>query len=217
MPSVTHIPAASPAISGVTVITEHVFTRQYTLVRPLRKPGMSTGEKVGIAVGAGVGGLAIAAGCALVWNRRRRGRKSALASLPTKEEQADLQSPATLHEMPSPGGHPMSPSHHFPLGSYLPPAYHAEDKSMASPKVGVQIPQELDSPRALQELPGSSHIHQHHPAFPGDDHDNGEGYRSVQSELDGETCSPRATSPRAHSPRIVSPLKSPASGGSNNN
>ena len=50
MPAITHVPASSPTVSGVTVVTEHVFTQKFTLV-PRTKTAISSGAKAGIAVG----------------------------------------------------------------------------------------------------------------------------------------------------------------------
>lgn len=184
MPSITHVPASSPAISGVTVITEHVFTRKFDLVVGHRNSGLSSGAKAGLALGTCVGVIAIAAGVAMVWLRHRKAAKNRAeqTTFYTDKDQKRSTSPATRrYELPSPGPH-SPPDISRPLSSQLPPAYATNGH--------ISPPPPKSHP---QELPGSYFIHENHPAIvgsPGPTH----GADRPKSESE-QHCSP-----------IVSPL-----------
>ncbi|KAL9115096.1 MAG: hypothetical protein Q9227_000890 [Pyrenula ochraceoflavens] len=201
MPATTHVPASSPA-QGVAVITEHVFTRKYSLAAGAASgadSGISTGAKAGIAVGA-AGGAAALAALAIFTIMRRRKAKAKIdrekdEPHPYREEDRNPETPASApaHELPS------------PYAGISPPSTTAPWRFFPAVK------------QIVQELPGSTYIHEHHPAY---------GEARPPSEMPaseaGETA-PTASNPGASeiasdsghtmsSPSVMSPLDSPRRG-----
>jgi hypothetical protein len=160
MPSETFVPAVSATISGITVITEHVFTRKYELTAPGSSGGLSTGASAGIAIGV-CGAALVLAGFVLFLLRRRKARQTAMIS--QNNNMAERSFSPTFatgpQELASPEGginSPGSARSNWPMSSGSPPAYN---QSMPRPVSG-----KVASP---QELPGSTFIHEHHPAYTG--------------------------------------------------
>ena len=149
MPSTTHVPATSPA-QGVAVITEHVFTRKYNLAAnagATTGSSVSTGAKAGIAVGVTGGAAALAGIGAMLLIRRRKAKAKPAGNqdeaYPPQGEDKSPETPASppAHELPSPYSGISPPSATAPWRLFSP------------------------SKHVMQELPGSTFIHEHHPAY----------------------------------------------------
>lgn len=165
VPSTTYVPAMTSTISGITIITGKVFTRKYDLVPP--KTGLSTGAKAGIAIGAVAGALALFTALLFSVLRKRRARRerekatTAARGLVTEEKGVSGTPVSGAQELPSPNSQPASPStvHTSWTSPPAPPGYifpFAEASRLPTPQpVG----------RPASELPGSTFIHEHHPAF----------------------------------------------------
>ncbi|KAJ9494095.1 hypothetical protein H2202_010402 [Exophiala xenobiotica] len=166
-PSTTLVPASTPTDSGVTLITEHVFSDMYMLAPTVPpKHTLPTAAVIGISVNAV---LFIAVIISLWWwfgpRKRRRARAAAArtTTFPPEEPALPQMSRApTMHELDSPERQAGSPGALSRWGSFpasSPPAYDQE-KGKPKPKPKPIVP---------QELPGSTWINEHHPAYSGDD------------------------------------------------
>ena len=187
MPATTHVPDASPTLSGITLITEHVFTQKFNLVAMPPRTGLSSRAKAGVAVGVVFGAIALVAGTIVIWLRRRKLRREirdpALPALETTEK-SELQSPVSAHELPSPGPQEQGQlfAHPLPLSSHRVPEYQPFDVPQGPP----------------QELPGSYFIHQHHPAFT----------TPQQQEEHANKLSPVKSKGEAGGNNVISPIES---------
>jgi hypothetical protein len=160
MPSQTFVPAMSATISGITVITEHIFTRKYELTTSGKLGGLATGAKTGIAIGVCAVALVLT-GVVLFLLQRRRARQTTVTSRNNNmiERSFSLTFPPGPQELASPEGvghSPGSARSDWPMSSGSPPAYNLSIPRAVSGK--IQSP---------QELPGSTFIHEHHPAYIG--------------------------------------------------
>jgi hypothetical protein len=160
MPSQTLVPATSATVSGITIITEHIFTRKYELTTSGNLGGLATRAKAGIAIGVCVAAVVLA-GAVFFWLRRRRARQTTVTSRNNImiERPFSLTFPPGPQELASPervGHSPGSARSHRPMSSGSPPAYR-----LSSPRA---VPGKVQS---AQELPGSTFIHEHHPAYIG--------------------------------------------------
>ncbi|KIX97395.1 uncharacterized protein Z520_06847 [Fonsecaea multimorphosa CBS 102226] len=170
-PATTFVPASTPTVAGLTLITNHVFSQKYSLVTPQpAKSKFPTGAKIAIPISIGVV-ICIICIATFFWVRRRRKvRRAAEANrtttFPPEEpvlSQMSMSRAPTAHELDSPEAQAGSPGAVgvangwpiFPTSS--PPAY---DQSK-----GVQAAIQKQPPSAPQELPGSTFIHEHHPVF----------------------------------------------------
>ncbi|KAL8900362.1 MAG: hypothetical protein Q9207_005732 [Kuettlingeria erythrocarpa] len=158
-----------PSISGLSkrapvsvVVTSQVYTLKYSL-KP-KKGGLSIGAKAGIGAGAGVAAIFGALFVSLVIHKRRirsqsiregtiiggNGKYYGPAQSDTFSQvgshpshMGDLPSPMTMRQMPIGGGF------------WIPPA--ATERLPSPPPPPAPVP--------MQELPASTHIHEHHPMF----------------------------------------------------
>lgn len=188
------------------------------LTSPRHGPVLPTGAKVGIVVNVV---LFVGIIIAVIWYRRRKIRKIAEANrattFPPMEPTMSMTEArgrvSSAHELASPESQaqtPKSPQSNWPMSSASPPpTYEAEKRRPVSIKA--------DKP---QELPGSTFMNQHHPAFASAT--NSTGKTSPQSppvtpstpaggSVGGSlavTPSPSASGGGFRSP-IVSPLGSP--------
>ena len=188
---------ATPAATDVTLITNQVFTRRYELaVKPTASPGSLTkGGIAGAAIGAFINVL-IFAGFAWFFWRRRQAKKELLAA--TAERNQNMEevyspplSPSGPQELASPNNPPTSPrSSEWPMGSSAPPAYR---NSMARTVSGKSY--------TPQELPGSTFIHEHHPAFTGDE--------ASERPVTAPPTTPPRSPPRSPLKNATSPVVSP--------
>src|SRR3954447_8940410 len=160
MPSQTFVPAMSATISGITVISEHIFTRKYELTTSANLGGLATGAKAGIAIGVCAGALMLA-GVVLFLLRRWRARHTTVTNRNNNmiERSFSLTFPPGPQELASPEGVGHSPGSariDSQMSSGSPPAYNMSIPRAVSGKV-----------HPPQELPGSTFIHEHHPAYIG--------------------------------------------------
>ena len=196
IPSTALVPATTTTMSGVAVITGHLFTRKYDLAPP--RSGLSTGATTGIAVGVALAAIAALCAFALFFLRRRRAKKRQLkaeaAAATTMSEEKGVASPVSgAQELPSPQSHPNSPRSIVPVWS--------ASQGYVFPFQGAsRLPSPKPPSAAPQELPGSTFIHEHHPAF-------------GPTGPTGPTGEERIPSPRT-SPKPTSPTLSVTSPGS---
>jgi hypothetical protein len=194
MPSQTFVPAVSVTASGITVITEHVFTRKYELTAPDKSGGLSSAATAGLAIGV-CGTALVLVGLVLFLIRRRKARQAVVVSQNNNMIERPF-SPTFApgpQELASPEGGINSPGtarSDWPMSTGSPPAYNQSMLRTVSGK--------LQSP---QELPGSTFIHEHHPAYTGSE----EAQQPVRapSSPPGSPLRQSTTSP------VVSPLGSP--------
>jgi hypothetical protein len=220
-PVTKFIPASTPTVAGLTLITDHVFSQMYTVVKPSTgRKKLPTGGVIGISVNAALFVILIVV--AIWWIRRRKAKRIAMQARPTtfppEEPTLQMSRAPTTHELDSPdavtrsAGTAVNWPPIFPASS--PPAY---DVSKGRP-VAV-----TSKPPAPQELPGSTFIHEHHPAFstttptgtdaPSELSPTSPPRTPTQSAVDSERrsplLSPGTSQTGAQSPPFVSPLASP--------
>jgi hypothetical protein len=194
MPSQTFVPAMSATISGITVITEHIFTRKYELATSSNLGGLATGAKTGIAIGVCAAALVLA-GVVLFLLRRRRARQTTVTSRNNNMIERSFSptfSPG-LQELASPesiGHSPGSARSNWPISSGSPPAYNLSIPRAVSGKV-----------QSAQELPGSTFIHEHHPAYVGSE--------EPQQPLSAPSSPPESSPRKSTTSPVVSTLGSP--------
>ncbi|KAK4941385.1 hypothetical protein LTR10_018654 [Elasticomyces elasticus] len=214
--STTLIPGITPTVSGVTLITDHIFTERYILAPKAARPGgLPIGGLIGIIVNAV---LFIFLIIAVIWWRKRRASRAAAAAT-ARASTFPAQEPAlitfeeqpTTHELDSPEMQQKSPGavSRWPSNpASSPPAYESE-------RLVKPMPQK---PSVPQELPGSTWINEHHPAYTGSEASTAADPSSpprtpVQKASGGERRSPvfSEATPRSGtiSPSFVSPLGSP--------
>ena len=184
MPSETFVPAMTPTISGITVITEHVFSRKYELTTP-KPAGLSRGAKAGLAIGICIAFLALLV-FAIFLIRRRRARRQPVPSLTQNMEERPFSPRDQFAPGPQELASPENRSGEWPMNTTSPPAYN---QSVSRTSMGKQHPP--------QELPGSTFIHEHHPAYTGDE---------AVTAPSSPPASPPASSPRKST---TSPVVSP--------
>ncbi|KAH0829613.1 hypothetical protein FOPE_10363 [Fonsecaea pedrosoi] len=228
VPATTLVPASTPAIAGLTLITDHVFSQKYSLVTQQQaKNKFPPGAKIAIPVSIWVV-ICIVCLATFFWVRRRRkARRAAEANrtttFPPEEpvlSQMSMSRAPTAHELDSPEGQTGSPgavrvANGWPIfPSSSPPAY---DPNAAGP-VGLQ----KQPPSMPQELPGSTFIHEHHPVFsptgsvsapteatPGSPPGTPVQAAATGTEKRSPVLSSVTSRSDAQSPVFVSPLSSP--------
>lgn len=204
MPTITHVPASSSTVAGLTVITEHVFTRKYALsTKAMKGAGtLETGAIAGIAVG-GVAGLALFGAIIFFFLRRRQAKKMS-RTFPTAVGgggEMMVASPASAtHELASPHTLPHSPGSGRSawVTPSSPPAYeHNVD------------PYRTKARQVAQELPGSTFIFEHHPAYTGREDEPATAAPSSPPRTPTRTPPHSPHAKTTSSPQVVSPLGSP--------
>jgi hypothetical protein len=202
MPTITHVRASTPTISGVTVITEHVFTRKYELSdRALKGSNVfSTGAIAGITVGA-VAGIAIL-GALIFFGLRRRKAQRVPQKLPTVGggEMLVASPTSATHELASPHSLPNSPGSGRSawISPASPPAYERNVD-----------PFRTKARQVAQELPGSTFIFEHHPAYTGQEDESATAAPSSPPRTPGRTSPKSPHAKTTSSPVVVSRLGSP--------
>ena len=204
MPSITHVAESTTStVSGLTVITEHVFTRKFELSdRALNGSNtLSAGAIAGITVGA-VAGIAVIGALIFFYLRRRKVPRipQMLPRSPGGGEMLVASPASATHELASPHNHPHSPGSGRSawISPSSPPAYEHSGNSFRT-----------KTRQVAQELPGSTFIFEHHPAYTGQE----EEFTTVPPSSPPRT--PGASSPQSpyakttSSPVVVSPLGSP--------
>ena len=204
MPSITHVPAISPTVSGVTVITEHVFTRKFELASDVgnsSKKGFPVGAAAGIAIGVVLLASILTVFFILRHKKQQKiSQEQEAASRLSHPLGAELTSgektppyKPSVAELASPQGmtrSPESPSKTW-TSAGSPPAYNQPSEPVRSSK-----------PLPPQELPGSTFMYEHHPAF-------ASAPTETESTLPASTTPPR--SPPQRSTMTASPIISPMS------
>jgi hypothetical protein len=209
MPTITHVPASTLTVSGLTVITEHIFTRKYDLLDATKGPkSLGTGSIAGIAIGAAAALAVVSSLIFIVWQRRKARNVPQILPTATGGGEMAVASPASAtHELASPHTLPRSPGsgRNAWISPSSPPAYehnHDQYRPKARP--------------VAQELPGSTFIFEHHPAYSGQEDESAPAPAPVPSSpprTPGRTP-PRSPPQSPHakttsSPQVVSPLGSP--------
>ncbi|KAI4137835.1 MAG: hypothetical protein L6R39_007069 [Caloplaca ligustica] len=166
-------PLAAPSVTGLrkrapisVVVTTQLYTLKYSL-KP-QKSGLSAGAKAGIGVGVTVVAIFGALLVSLIIHKRKLRSQSIREGTiigdgnwygPPRSDTfsnvgghlshpGDLPSPTSMRQMPMGGGFWMPPT--APQRPPTPPP----------------------APVPMQELPASTHIHEHHPAFQSSEHDS---------------------------------------------
>ena len=193
IPSQTFVPAVSVTTLGITLITEHVFTRKYELLAPGSSAGLAAGAKAGIVIG--VCGAAVLFGLFVLFlMRRRQARQTAMGSQNNMAERSFspefAPGPQELASPESRVNSPGSGRSNRPISSGSPPAYHQS--------IPRSLTGKLQSP---QELPGSTFIHEHHPAYT--------GREQPQQPVIATSSPPRSPPRKSTASPVVSPLGSP--------
>ena len=184
----------SATTSGITIITEHVFTRKYELTASGASTGLTAGARAGIAIGV-CGAALLLAGFVLFLLRRRKTRQTALTSQNNNMIERSFSptfAPAP-QELASPEGGVNSPGSarsSWPMSPGSPPAYNQSIPRTLSGK--------LQSP---QELPGSTFIHEHHPAYTASE--------EPQQPVTAPSSPPGSPPRKSTTSPVVSPLGSP--------
>ena len=189
-PSITIVPAATPTNTAIVLITNHVFAEAFPLAQSSGKRELPLGVLIAIVINVV---LFVALIIAIIYYRKRKIRKIAEANRattfpPTEPTMSMADTRAerapSPHELASPemqATTPRSLSNNWPMNSQSPPPIY----EIGKPK---PISTKIDKP---QELPGSTFLHEHHPAFA------------------SETASTEETPPRSPSPPMT-PVRSNA-------
>jgi len=203
LPTITHVPASSSTISGLTVITQHVFTRKYELSKAAVEgsKGLGAGAIAGISVGA-VAGVGIISMLIFIFLRRKKVRKAPQTYFtPAGEGEMVIASPASAtHELASPHTIPRSPASGRSawISPSSPPAY---DQNLE--------PMRTKARTVAQELPGSTFIFEHHPAYTGHEDESTTAAPSSPPRTPGRSSPQSVHAKTTSSPLVVSPLGSP--------
>ncbi|KEF57800.1 uncharacterized protein A1O9_05720 [Exophiala aquamarina CBS 119918] len=221
-PLTKFIPASTPTVAGLTLITDHVFSQLYTVGKPATgHKKLPLGGIIGISVNAVLFLIVIVV--VIWWIKRRRARRIAMqarsTTFPPEEPSLQMSRAPTTHELDSPdeGTRSAVMKSNWPpnFGAVSPPAY---DVSKGRPMAATGKPIHP----APQELPGSTFIHEHHPAFTGPTPAGTDAPSELsptspprtptQSAVESEKklpLSPNTSRTGTQSPQCVSPLASP--------
>lgn len=172
-PSQTYLPATTAGGSQVSVITDTVFTRKYALVKP-NGPQLSPSAIAGITIGSAI---AAAIPFFLVWLLRSMKASKAKDAEGEKDgagvtfppHEPSLDTSQDINEAPSAAKTIRSP-HELasPEGSASVPSTLKGMPLAASIFQSPSSPPAYEIPAAVPlEMPGSTYIHEHHPAFGG--------------------------------------------------
>ena len=209
VPSTTLVPASTPTGGNVVVVTERVFAQKFTLTKQ-KSGGLSDGARNGIIGGTVNAGLVVILIFVIIWYRRRRARRILEANRATtfppveptmamSEHNVVVSTPVTPHELPSPDhtSHFGARDMGWPAGAQppsSPPGYASDTKSITN------------IPIAPQELPGSTFIHEHHPAFSSHEPSEAASARATSPPM---TPTSRARKSEDGSSAAITPLPSP--------
>ncbi|ETI26817.1 hypothetical protein G647_10262 [Cladophialophora carrionii CBS 160.54] len=220
VPATSYVPASTPTVASLTLITDHVFSQKYPLLMPAQKPSFPPGAKIAIPVSIWAFIMIVCAGVFFYVRKKRRARRAAEANRVTTfppEEPAmphmSMSRAATMHELDISEGRAVSPSatpaNGWPMFTAQSPPAYDPSKAAPSPIIAKQPP-------IPQELPGSTFIHEHHPAYSPAGTSAGTPTEPTAGSAPGtpeEQKSPVLSSatPRSetHSPVFVSPMGSP--------
>lgn len=157
--STTLIPASTPSFTGLTIITDHVFTRMYPLTTA-QSSGLSMGALIGIIVVSVV--FVIITAAIIFWIKRKKKSQTVETEEPktTYPSEEPVIPPERMPTSPQELASPeflgwRSPIRNiWPAGGFL-----------TSPTYGKPKPVPIVKSFTPQELPGSTYINEHHPAF----------------------------------------------------
>lgn len=208
-PTLSYIPASSTS-SGVTLITDIVFSKRYILVKPAKKQ-LATGAIAGIAVNAFL--FAAAPFVILFFIRRHRKAKLARANganaadtqLPRGDTfppvEPDFANTPPMAEFANNTASPTATTHELSPDSARTPAT-MKGMPFQSLTSNPPVPKEAFT----YEMPGSTHIHEHHPMYTGS-----------QTDVSGRTLmnTPPHTPPRSPAVTATSATRSPVLSPSN--
>ena len=162
------------------MISDRLFTLRYQLAQPKSK--LSSGAIAGIAVGAAVGLLIPLAVLLLILRaRKRRAEAKAATGLSTISQPSEDNKPGAMYggtnqrptlemvssyvgELDSPP--PSSPPPNGRWEGNMPPQTPRSARSLSSP-ASEHSPESAEPvpPLPTMELPGSTYLNEHHPAF----------------------------------------------------
>ena len=170
------VPAAAAGAPAPSVINNQLFTLRYPLTQP--SSALSSGAIAGVAVGS-IAGVALFASAILFLMRRRRSRAAAIRAATVRSQHDREMEPEefspTTPKTPGSGGAPSTP------GGGDGMSRSATTRTGVADPVSAH-PSELPSPPTVSptrsnwfggvtspatELPGSTYLHQHHPAMAG--------------------------------------------------
>ena len=200
MPTITNVPATTSTVPGLAVITEYIFTRKFDLSDKAAEgsQNLGTGAIAGIAIG-GVAGLGII-GALIFFLRHRKARKSPQRFPTAAGGEMVVASPASAtHELASPHTLPHSPgsSSNVWVARTSPPSYERNID-----------PHRTKARPIAQELPGSTFIFEHHPAYTGQEDESTTAAPSSPPRTPGRTPPQSPHAKTTSSPQAVSPLGS---------
>ncbi|MCJ1463221.1 hypothetical protein MMC07_001826 [Pseudocyphellaria aurata] len=165
LPLIPPTTSPNPANASISVISTKIFSLAYALAPPPSLgPSLSSGAKAGIAIGVLVGALAAVAISFFVLLRRRRAKASAKASA---NDEAGPVVASTEYRNSATLSNAIPPQEHI---SELPSPGIMDGRSSWFPQSPAQPPPISPIASALpaqppEELPGSTYMHEHHPAF----------------------------------------------------
>lgn len=193
-----------------------VFARKYLLTDPTAthaKPGLTRGAIIGIALGTA--NAVLFAVLVFFWMRRRAQRRKQAEDaqksgfIPRTQEMEEPHDITRPSELASPQSQPITPH------------TASTQRSANWPMVTASPPPKMMIP---QELPGSTYIYEHHPAF---DHETSDRTTTSAPSARSEPRTPGVSEPRtpgpseprtptkspvtdpSHPPTVISPLISP--------
>ena len=157
------LPLIAPSTTGSgstpSIISSQLFTYRYTL-EPPAPVTLSSGAQAGIGVGAAAGALSVASIALCLIRRRRHAQAIRAATVPRSPYEAPLdfspKTPASAHTF---GQVATRSTPQTPAVSELP-----SPPLPISPSRSV-FPQQQPVDAVATELPGSTFLHEHHPAY----------------------------------------------------
>ncbi|KAL8838519.1 MAG: hypothetical protein Q9170_002099 [Blastenia crenularia] len=194
-------PLAAPSVTGLrkrapvsVVVTSQLYTLKYAL-KP-KKGGLSAGAKAGIAVGIILAVVFGALFISLVIHKRKL-RKRELSER-TIIGDGSLYGPKRDGTLSYAGSHPSHPSE-LPSPSAVNPEIPPGGGFWYPATAPERTPTPPPPPVPMQELPASTHMNEHHPAF--------QSSQQESEQLPGPIIHIHEDSPS--SARLVSPLEEP--------
>lgn len=162
--SILRTPLAAPSITGMrkrapvsVVVTTQLYTLKYAL-EP-KKGGLSIGAKAGIAVGVVLAAIFGALTIGLIIQKRKL-KNQGLKEGAVIGDGSYYGSKRYSHA----GSHPSHFSE-LPSPSAMPPGIPVGGGFWIPPPAPERIPTPPPPPIPIQELPASTHMNEHHPAF----------------------------------------------------
>ena len=166
-------PLSAPSVTGMRkrapvsiVVTSQLYTLKYAL-KP-KKSGLSAGAKAGIAVGAVLAAvIGILTVSLIIHKRKLRGQGLREGTI---IGDGSFYGPKRSDTFSHAGSHPSHPSE-LPSPSAIPAGIPVGGGFWIPPSAPERPPTPPPPPIPMQELPASTHMHEHHPAFQVSEHD----------------------------------------------